>query len=679
MRTGWGWLACVALVACGDDAPPMQGGSTAGSSGEPSTTEISSSTTAVATTALESSSSGGPRLPEPDPEVDWPHLQCDALDPNYCAFPFPSNVFTVADEGTATGRRVRYEPAAWPTTIGGTQPDLSVLERSDGFSTSAAMMVHLPGATVTGLPTPLDIGASLEASSPTILLNADTGERVPHFSELDMSHADDDRRVFYIRPAINLAEGTRYIAAIRDVVDADGEPLPASEGFAALRDLQPSEDETVESRRPLYADIFARLGEAGVERDTLQLAWDFTTASRENITGTMIHIRDEALETVGAAGPAYTIDEVEDDYNEEIMRRVSGTISVPLYLETAETGTGFNWGERGVPEQNGFAEFDFEILIPHAAMDEPGPIVHVGHGLLGSLEEVRAGHYRRLANEHNLVLVATDWAGMATPDLLNVAGFLSSGEIHRFYTVADRLQQGVLNAILFSRALQGDMASDAALEVGDHSAVDPSRVYYVGSSQGGIMGSVLLAVSPDIQRGILDVPGQPYNLLLNRSVDFDNYLALLWQNFDNPIDIQFGLGVIQMMWDRSEPAGYTHLIRDGLLPGSPPKDVLFQVAIGDHQVSTLGAHIMARAADVPNLGPVNREIWGLEQVEGTVEGGAMIEYTWGNSEPVENIPAEDGEDPHGKLRGLDASRATRGQFLLEGTIETHCDGPCDPE
>ncbi len=227
--------------------------------------------------------------------------------------------------------------------------------------------------------------------------------------------------------------------------------------------------------------------------------------------------------------------------------------------------------------------------------------------------------------------------------------------------------------------LQGDLASDPALDMQTHSAVDPSRVYYVGSSQGGIMGSVLMAISPDIQRGILDVPGQPYNLLLNRSVDFESYINLLVATYDNPIDIQFGLALVQMMWDRAEPAGYTHLIRNEPLPGSPPKDVLLQVAIGDHQVSTLGAHIMARATSAPNLGPVNREVWGLETVEGTVEGAAMIEYEFGVAEPLINVPPTDGEDPHGQLRRLQASQTTRGEFLLTGEIRTNCDGPCDPE
>lgn len=677
MRGVWSIVVCLAVAACGDDAPPMESAETSGSTSVAATSVAPSST---GTTEVESSSSsGGPTVPEPEPEVDWQAVTCDALDPNYCAFPFPSNVHTVADPTTPTGRRVRLDTEAWPVTLGGVQVDLSVLERSDGFSTSAAMLVHMPGATVTGLPSPLDIELSLGPESPTVLLNAETGERVPHFSELDMSHTQPDKRVLFVRPAVRLEEGTRYIAAIRNVLDTEGAALAPSDAFEILRDLRPTDDEALDARRPLYADIFGRLADAGVERRTLQLAWDFTTASRENITSSMLEIRDDALAVIGSGGPEYDIERIEEDYSENIMRRVAGTLSVPLYLETAETGTGFNWGEQGIPAQNGFAEFDFEVLIPYAAMDAPAPILHVGHGLLGSLEELRSGHYQRLANEHNFVLVATDWAGMATPDLLNVAGFLSSGEIHRFQTVADRLQQGVLNAIVFSRALQGDLGADVALEVGDHSALDPSQILYAGSSQGGIMGSVLLAVSPDIQRGILDVPGQPYNLMLNRSQGFNTYLGLLLQNYDDPVDIQFGLSVIQMMWDRSEPAGYTHLIRDGLLPGSPPKDVLMQVAIGDQQVTTLAAHIMARSAGIPNLGPHNREVWGLETVRGTVEGAAMIEYDWGNTEPLLNVPAEEGEDPHGKLRNLDVSIETRVQFLLEGTIETHCAGPCDPE
>ncbi len=35
----------------------------------------------------------------------YPHLDCDSLVPEFCGYPFPSNVYTVEDANTVTGRR----------------------------------------------------------------------------------------------------------------------------------------------------------------------------------------------------------------------------------------------------------------------------------------------------------------------------------------------------------------------------------------------------------------------------------------------------------------------------------------------------------------------------------------------------------------------------------------------
>ena len=48
---------------------------------------------------------------------------------------------------------------------------------------------------------------------------------------------------------------------------------------------------------------------------------------------------------------------------------------------------------------------------------------------------------------------------------------------------------------------------------------------YYGISQGGIMGTVILGLTNDVERGALGVPGMPYSLLLFRSVDFDIFLT----------------------------------------------------------------------------------------------------------------------------------------------------------
>src|SRR3546814_8971295 len=58
--------------------------------------------------------------------------------------------------------------------------------------------------------------------------------------------------------------------------------------------------------------LFAKLGKAGIARDSLYLAWDFTVASERNISERALHIRDEAFAKLGDAAPTYTIDTVTD-------------------------------------------------------------------------------------------------------------------------------------------------------------------------------------------------------------------------------------------------------------------------------------------------------------------------------------------------------------------------------
>ncbi|MBX7077778.1 MAG: hypothetical protein K1X88_01240 [Nannocystaceae bacterium] len=251
-----------------------------------------------------------PQGDEPAPEVAWPTLPCDPIVPEACGLPFPSNVFTRADEGSPTGRRLALAPEAMPVNDFGVAVDPSVWNRSDGFSPGLAPMTFLAGATATGLPRPDDIARSLDDDSPTVLLDADSGERIPHWAELDMTATDPSRRALFVRPAVRLADARRYIVAIRDVRGEDGLALAPSEAFAALRDGSAHEDPSIEARRGLYADVFARLRDAGVPRDTLQLAWDFTTASRENNTAWLVSMRDQALALVGDEGPQYTIDDV---------------------------------------------------------------------------------------------------------------------------------------------------------------------------------------------------------------------------------------------------------------------------------------------------------------------------------------------------------------------------------
>jgi hypothetical protein len=609
---------------------------------------------------------------------------CDPMVPTQCGYPFPSNVYLADDATTVTGKRVAFGATTLPARSGGPHIDAALFSDSDGFSAGQPALTHLPGATITGLPTQDTIELSLTDASPTVLIDAETGERVPHFSELDMSipNEEDADRALMIRPVVRLKDATRYIVAIRRVVDKDGKAIAPSSTFQALRDGTAGCDISVARRRDLYTDIFARLDKAGVKKDDLQIAWDYTTASRENNTRWLIHMRDQALATVGDEGPEYSIKSVEENPNEHIRRRIVATMKVPLYLDIPGPGGKFVLGEDGMPKQNGTAEYDVLIHIPNkATTGTPGALLQNGHGLFGGKGEGQNGYLAEFADGWNYVAFSVDLVGMAGEDVPIITDALV-GDVSGFKGAVDRQHQGVLNSLLAMRMMRGRFTKEALVQFDGKSAIDPTQRYYRGDSQGGIFGGTYMSVTTDVTRGLLGEPGMPYSLLLNRSSDFGLYFVLLRTAYVTGRNIQLLQGLVQMLWDRTEPDGYVPYIRENVLPKTPAHEVLIHVAIGDHQVTPLGAHMMARAIKAKNLAPVNRTVFGLSEDPGPITGAAMVEYDFGLLEaPKTNTPPDSsiGEDPHDKVRVLDASYKQSDEFFRTGVIKAYCSGPCDPE
>src|SRR5690606_25860149 len=126
---------------------------------------------------------------------------------------------------------------------------------------------------------------------------------------------------------------------------------------------------------------------------------------------------------------------------------------------------------------------------------------------------------------------------------------LSDGKIDALASMFDRLHQGMLNQLLAMRMMRGGMATDPT----HGPLLDADARYYHGISQGGIFGATYMALSTEVERGVLGVMGMPYNLLLDRSVDFNPFFALMKFSFPDPRDRTLLLGLIQLLWDRTEP------------------------------------------------------------------------------------------------------------------------------
>ena len=604
---------------------------------------------------------------------------CDPLVPEFCLLPFPSGYYEVPDEEHETGRRVVFGPTSLPRTLSGlqVQPDLFDV---DGWSTNATLIAYLPGATASGLANPEEIARTLGADSTTVLLDTTTGERVPHFAEIDESVDDSSAKSLLIQPVVPLMHDHDYVVGIRGVVDVDGNTVAPSASFAAFRDGDAHEHPRHAERRAEFERIFGALAAEGFPREELQLAWSFHTRSLNDATGAMLHMRDAAFEAVGEAGPAYRILSVEEDVNDTILRHIVGEIEVPVFLDDPGPGGRLVLGSDGLPAIQGTAWYRFLIRVPRKATEgTPLPMTQFGHGLLGSAGQISGSPVDAFANLEGHVMVAMDWIGMSSDDLGDVVRAVTTENLSHFATVSDRLRQGFVNMMLMTRLERGALANDPALMWEGASIVDTDKTYYYGLSQGGIFGGSLVALSPDIERGVLGVPGQPYALLLFRSVDFDAYFALMRITYGVGPQIPLLVGLVQMYFDYAEPGTYTPFMNDPL-PGSVPSSVLLQVAVADHQVSPLGAHLMARAVDAHMVTPAFRSVFGIEESPAPYEGSAIVEFDFGiPPAPLINVPPREGEDPHGSVRGLRAAQRQMDVFLRTGVVENFCDGSCDPE
>ena len=507
-----------------------------------------------------------------------PAADCQPFSGRPCLLPFPNNVFTRHDPTSQTGLRVALPAGAMPVSSTGQRVSVSPYDRADGFSPGSAAIVHVPGLdnaaafARTGAAGVLDMGTSLRRNQPIVIVDEQTGRRQLIWSELDANATTPDTTNLLIHGAKAFVNGHTYVVALRNLRTATGRLIPAPKWFERLRDNRrlPANES---SQRARYASIFAALARAGVRRSNLYEAWDFTVASRQNVTGRLLSIRDSAFAGLGdrkladgkVAGraPSYTITSTKTLSPQ--LRAVVGTFDVPCYLiECGTTATtGFHYSSSkpdALPTQRrgNVAVAPFECIIPSTAGNpSPARISLYGHGLFGDYTEVEDPWVEALATQHNIVFCGTDWWGLTDADESFAATVVSN--LNLFGVIVDRLQQAVLNTLFLGRLMDSPQgfATNPDFQAGGRSVLDTSHLYYNGNSQGGIMGGVTLAVSPDVRRAALGVTGMDYgNLLLARSTDFTSFSQFLGLYYRDPSMYPVILDLFDQLWDRADPDGY---------------------------------------------------------------------------------------------------------------------------
>ena len=604
--------------------------------------------------------------------------------------PWPNAIYLKSDSTTQTGFRVSLPPETLPARANGDAFDPARWNTADGFSPATPILYWFAEPIDRASLVPqTNISRSLDVGAATVIVDMATNERVAHFSGVDENvHKDGDRQAIILTPAQRLLPKHRYGVAITKFIKTTRGDLPTPPPlFDRIASGDPPEgDALAKAEAARMPAILASLGVAGVKRDDVIVAWDFVTGSDEQLTGHVLSMRDQALAAAGPTGIGYTITSVEDDFDEKTFRRIRGTFTAPAFLDNEDESKpaavlSFDASEK--PIMKGTYEAPFTILVPRVALVRPLPILLVGHGLFNTgeieLGDATGSDIQDLANGNEYVVVATDWIGLsAHEDPLSQGSNAALSEMLSDFShlpwVTDRLQQALVTTMVLVRTMTGRIANDPALG----GFVDPKRVFYYGNSLGGIMGLSFMGYDPDVTLGALGVGGGFWSTLFQRSVNWKEALLVFPAQYPDSLDQQLLMALAQMQFDFSDPATVAPYVLNAPLAGTPKKQLVMMMGVGDAQVPNIATEMIARTSGITLLSPNAKDVFGMSPVQGPL---ASALTTWNvNSPPVPpdtNMTPGSDNQVHQAVRRIPEEQKLIGVFFEMGVVVDTCGGPCN--
>lgn len=591
------------------------------------------------------------------------------LIPDEAMYPFPSDFYLQEDSTMRTGRSISIPAEALP---GNLVPE--TFEGIDGWPRAPVMLAWFEGGIdPASLPDPRDEAASIADTSPAFLVREDTFERVPVLIEIDVEALTISRQALILRAHKALDPDTGYVVIIRDLLqkeDGTG-PIEATEAFRALRDGIPTDNDDVESQRDDFVLVNQAIAETGLSPDEVALAWVFHTRSREQVVNPLLSMTDQMMD---ANLGDYVVDS--DEFIEE-SREIRGTIEAPNFI--GPDGTIVVDSDDNAVQQ-GTRDVPFLVTIPQT-VDETRPTVLYGHGFFSHMNEPTWSSLQGLIQPGRITMVSTNFIGFNEDDQFE--SFETLANLNRTAEITAQQMQSESHFVVLSRMVKEQMAGTLMENRGngDFPVMDADQVVYMGISNGGTQGLTIMSVAPNIDRGILVVPGGGLIHFLQRASQWLTMGPLLAIQFGTDLDFQVGGSLMQVHLDPFDSINFVDHLVSPRFEGRDPVTVVIHQAKEDAQVNNMVTQWIARTAGIPAFSPNALEPYGVETIPAADYDGpaAMYIYDEGYAPlPETNKPPEE-NGSHGSVRELDVYKDHVTTFIETGDIVYRCDGPCDPD
>lgn len=527
--------------------------------------------------------------------------------------PFPSDLLRDGDgvgiDLTRFPQRLRSLPLGGIVTLLG--------EEVDGFSTAGTAYLRLS--------TPLDPAtlpapaATLEASSPVFLVALESGVRVP----IELRFQVDETQYWATNTlavrAVNgfvLAPATTYaVVATTALVDASGAPYAAANDLRAVLGLAEGDAVTADAAARVYGPAAARLAELGTPAESIASLAVFTTMDP-------VSPMFRAAEALRRDVPEPLATDMTVDQHSEAYTVLSGHYGPAPVYQTGEApfdepGSGRIVFEGGEPVLQVEQDMRFAVAVPTSEMPPGGyPVIVTSHGTGGDYKSfVEDGTAARLA-ELGVASIGFDQilhGERAPPGTSPETAFFNflnpvAGRDNARQSALDNVQQLrlVRTLVIPSRDIPND----------EDATFDPSRVGFFGHSQGGLNGSLLLAIDDTVRAAVLSGTGAIIGWAILMKTDPASILPLVEILLDLDAEVE-GLDIfhpllmiVQTFIDPADPINYAPYWSEPRLGNGC--SVLLTEGLDDGFAPPPGTEAIAVAAHLPVLGAVQQAVPGLD-------------------------------------------------------------------
>ena len=606
-------------------------------------------------------------------------VKFDLSDP--AASPFPSDRYSVRDGANQTLRRVNLPMPDCTVRVSDCQ-DIAVINTLDGFSTQPRITVPFTAA--------IDPGS---VSSDTVYLlnlgDVQNGRGWGTRVGINQRLWDPTTNTLVFEPDELLQEHSRYVLIVTDGVrDASGKPIKrlnldddgddhSSQSMRGRgndeyqRDLRDALRTVRGHNRVAAASVFTTQTSTGDLAKIMRQIKASTPAGASFMMGSAggVAVRS-VFATTNVLGIEFnrhvgTAPSFQSGYLPTpalgivpgaVAQIAYGKFNSPTYQTAGQYIPATPTGRLGRPQVQGTNELVFQLFVPSGAKPAGGwPVAIFGHGFTDSMYGAPWTVASVFASQGiatvSINVVGHGGGALGTLNVLRNDGVpvtlpaggrgfdqdgngvidstegVNAAPPRTVIGSRDGLRQTVIDLMQLVRQIEVGVDID-----GDGSAdLNAQRIYYAGQSFGGIYGTKLLGIEPNIQAGVPNVPGGsitevarlggfrfltavalatrtpqllnaaptpnvpvPFNLNFNENMPLRD-LPVVVNNVPGATAIAQVLDRFEWVQQSGNPVSYAPLIRKSPLPGSAAKKVIVQFAKGDTTVPNPTSSALLRA------------------------------------------------------------------------------------